>query len=356
MRTDGDGVLTTGTAQREAWLARTLPPVEAVRPGLWSIPVPIPRSPLRYVSVYVLTLAGGGLGLVDAGWDSDEGWAALSAGLADVGASAADVRGVLVTHLHPDHLGLAARVREASGAWVAMHPADADVVRRWNHDDAATVRAAEVDALVRLGAGRADAESDVGPVELFSSLSRLAVPDRLLGDGDRADFAGWDLRAVHTPGHTPGHLCFADGRTGLLFSGDHVLPRITPNISTSPHAEADPLGSYLSSLAAVRQLVAAEVLPAHEWRFTGLAARTNQIVAHHERRLRELLTAVEAHPFSTAWQLAAHLSWSRPWEAYERRMRIFAVTETDAHLQLLRSRGLAGCRGDDVQEWTAIAQ
>jgi glyoxylase-like metal-dependent hydrolase (beta-lactamase superfamily II) len=82
----------------------------------------------------------------------------------------------------------------------------------------------------------------------------MAVPDRLLEDGDRADFPGWRLRAVHTPGHTPGHLCFAEERTGLFFSGDHVLPRISPNISTHAQRAADPLRDYLDSLAAVRDL------------------------------------------------------------------------------------------------------
>src|SRR3712207_5936704 len=120
----------TGTAQHAAWQARSLPPVEQVRAGLWSIPVPIPHNPLRYVSVHAFALDGGGLGLLDTGWESDEGWAALTGGLSSIGAGIADGRGVLVTHLHFDHLGLAARVREATGAWIAMHPADAHAVAR----------------------------------------------------------------------------------------------------------------------------------------------------------------------------------------------------------------------------------
>ena len=168
----------------------------------------------------------------------------------------------------------------------------------------------------------------------------MAVPDRLLEDGERADLPGWRLRAVHTPGHTPGHLCFAEERTGLFFSGDHVLPRISPNISSTHNGTADPLRDYLDSLAAVGGEEPVEVLPAHEWRFRGLAARTAELTAHHEHRLAELLDADPAAPGQHPWQLAAHLTWSRPWDQYERRMRIFAVTETDAHLRLLASRGL----------------
>jgi glyoxylase-like metal-dependent hydrolase (beta-lactamase superfamily II) len=259
---------------------------------------------------------------------------------------------VLVTHLHFDHLGLAARVRDASGAWIAMHPADAGAVARLNTAGAQAMVGTEIEFLVGLGADRDEAVSDVGPAERMEGFTRMAVPDRLLEDGEHADFPGWRMRAVHTPGHTPGHLCFAEENTRLLFSGDHVLPRITPNISTSHAGLDDPLRNYLDSLAAVRDLDPDEVLPAHEWRFRGLDARVDELTAHHEQRLTELLSAIRAHPDSTPWDLAAHLTWSRPWEQYERRMRIFAVTETDAHLRLLASRGLITSSGGPVPTWT----
>jgi glyoxylase-like metal-dependent hydrolase (beta-lactamase superfamily II) len=187
-------------------------------------------------------------------------------------------------------------------------------------------------------------------------FARMAAPDRLLDDGDLADLPGWHLRALHTPGHTPGHLCFSEERTGLLFSGDHVLPRISPNISTTADGLPDPLRSYLASLTAIRELAPTEVLPAHEWRFDGLASRVDELKAHHEHRLDELLRALREHPNTTPWQLAAHLTWSRPWSAYQQRMRIFAVTETDAHLRLLGSRGLAAADDGPVPTWTATAR
>jgi glyoxylase-like metal-dependent hydrolase (beta-lactamase superfamily II) len=346
-----EGVDVTGTAQHDAWLARALPPVEQLRADLWSIPVPM-GGPLRYVSVYAFALDGGGLGLLDTGWESDEGWAALTDGLGSIGAGIEDVRGVLVTHLHFDHLGLAERVRRASGAWVAMHPADATIVGSPVHRDPAASVAAEVAFLVSLGADPDEAAADVGRPEKFEPFSRMAIPDRLLEDGEHADFPGWRMRAVHTPGHTPGHLCFAEERTGLFFSGDHVLPRISPNISSTHDGTPDPLGDYLQSLAAVSGDEPTEVLPAHEWRFRGLGDRTGQLREHHEHRLTELLDAIRGHPQSTPWQLAAYLTWSRPWEQYERRMRIFAVTETDAHLRLLAARGLISSDGAAVPRWT----
>ena len=117
----------TGTRQLAAWQERVMPPVEQLAADLWSVPVPIPASPLRYTSSYVFG-AVGGLYLLDSGWDTEEAWGALVAGLGSIGAGPADVRGVLVTHMHFDHSGLVGRLREASGVWVAMHPADIEVL------------------------------------------------------------------------------------------------------------------------------------------------------------------------------------------------------------------------------------
>jgi glyoxylase-like metal-dependent hydrolase (beta-lactamase superfamily II) len=100
-------VRVTGTAQRDAWLAHAFPPVEQAGPDLWSVPVPIPDSPLRYTLTY-LVAAGSGLVVVDPGWDTEAGWQALAAGLKAAGASPADVTGIVVTHIHPDHHGLSA--------------------------------------------------------------------------------------------------------------------------------------------------------------------------------------------------------------------------------------------------------
>ena len=352
--TESTGMEITGTAQREAWLQRVMPPAEQLATDLWSIPVPIPDNPLRYVSSYAFG-TGEGLVLIDAGWGTEDAWQALAAGLESVGAGITDVRGVLVTHMHFDHIGLAGRVRQASGAWIALHPADHAVLSRPDYRDAEVAVVQETEFLRGLGASPAEAADTVGSVAGWAEFISTALPDRLLEDGELADVPGWKIRALHTPGHTPGHLCFVDERSRRLFSGDHVLPRITPNISVQRGDPASPLLSYLDSLARTRDLDVDEVLPAHEWRFTGLATRVDAITAHHERRLAELLAAVRDHPGSTPWQLAGQLTWSRPWDQYGGQMRIFAVTETTAHLDLLERRALVTASSTHPAVYTATA-
>jgi glyoxylase-like metal-dependent hydrolase (beta-lactamase superfamily II) len=306
-----------------------MPPTEELASDLWSIPVPIPDNPLRYVNSYVFA-AGGGLVLLDTGWPVDTAWEALVAGLESIGASVADVRGVLVTHMHFDHAGLAGRLREASGAWVAMHPADRALLANRDLRNLQRAAAGEATFLRSLGASPQEATASVGTPEGHQALLSMGLPDRELCDGDLADVPGWRLRAVHTPGHTPGHLCFVDELSQRLFAGDHILPRITPNISVHALEGIHPLADYLESLAKVRDLDVDEVMPAHE------------------RRLAELLAAIAANPDATCWDLAGQLTWSRSWDQYSGGMRVAAVMETAAHVLELLRRGLVSTSGGDV--------
>jgi glyoxylase-like metal-dependent hydrolase (beta-lactamase superfamily II) len=234
----------TGHAQRDARQNRVLPPVEQVRPGIWSVPVPIPHNPLRYTLTYVVE-AGERIVVVDPGWDVEPAWAALVDGFRFIGADVADVTGIVVTHVHPDHHGLSARVKQASGAWVAMHPAERDSLpaRTWE----ATGGSAADEAWLR-DCGVPDdvvAELALRP-ETMAAFLAMAPPDLLLEDCDLVPVPGRRLRAVWTPGHTPGHLCLYDEDENLLLTGDHVLPRISPNIGLQPRTVDPPLASYLT--------------------------------------------------------------------------------------------------------------
>ena len=314
-----------------------LPPVERVRPGLWSIPVPLPNSSLRYVFVYAFETDRGAY-IVDTGWNTDEAFAALSAGLKQIGTSVADVAGVLVTHIHPDHYGLAGRVRAESGAWVGLHPADAALIHeRYDEPDDLLDRVGKM--LRRMGAPAAELEplrNAAMPVRPFVDA---AVPDRLIQDGEKMDVGNWDLTAIWTPGHSPGHLCFWEAGNKLMLSGDHVLPRITPNIPFHPQAADDPLGDFLASLRKIEGYGSDEVLPAHEHRFVGLDGRLAELAAHHERRFIEVLDAIR-DGVTTPWDIAARMRWSRPWERIEGFMRRAAVGEAMSHLRTLERRGV----------------
>lgn len=340
----------TGVQQNESWLARTLPPVERVRDGLWSIPVPVAIPALQFTNCYVFE-TDQGPAIVDPGWNDEHAWDTLCAGLKGLGSSVGEVSLVLATHFHGDHLGLAARVREASGAPIGLHRRDAERLAGNSSmaRDAARLATQMVD---RLGIPDEEAGAflNVSYDPRFGELSR---PDLFLEDGERAPIDGWNLRAHWTPGHTPGHLCYYEERANLLLTGDHVLPKISPNISVrlmGAEPGDNPLPDYLASLRRVADLEPSEVLPGHLWRFSPLSARTAELLTHHAARLAEIQQIV-ADGAETTWQVATLATWSRPWSSFNSGQQRSALGETLAHLVALESEGALRHSDGPPERW-----
>ncbi|KUN05077.1 hydrolase [Streptomyces yokosukanensis] len=318
--------------------------------GVRSVAVPIPDNPLGHTLVYVVETDRGPV-LIDTGWDDPDAWDTLVAGLTACGTAVSQVYGVVITHHHPDHHGLSAKVREACGAWVAMHEADAAIVRRARRTRPERWFTYMAAKLTAAGAP----EEHVAPLRgaRGRSLPGLspALPDREIVPGELLDLPGRRLRAIWTPGHTPGHVCLhleeehparLVGR-GRLFSGDHLLPRITPHIGLYEDPDdatvTDPLGDYLDSLERIGRLAPAEVLPAHQHTFTDATGRVRELLTHHEERLAGLL-ALLAEPL-TPWQLAERMEWNRPWSEIPYGSRTIAVSEAESHLRRLVKQGRA---------------
>jgi len=318
--------------------------------GVRSIEVPIPDNPLGTTLVYVVDTDRGPV-LVDTGWDDPASWDTLVEGLAACGTPVDEVHGVVVTHHHPDHHGLSGQVREASGAWLAMHAADTAIVRRARSTEPGRWLAYMTAKLTAAGAP----EEHLAPLRAARPRSvpglTPALPDREIVPGELLDLAGRRLRAIWTPGHTPGHVCLhleehhpaqLPGH-GRLFSGDHLLPEITPHIGLYEDPDdttiADPLGDYLDSLERIGRLAPAEVLPAHQHTFTDATGRVRELLTHHEDRLTGLL-ALLSEPL-TAWQVAERMEWNRPWAQIPFQSRNIAVSEAEAHLRRLVKLGQA---------------
>ncbi|MGV9702982.1 MBL fold metallo-hydrolase [Streptomyces sp. NPDC003483] len=322
--------------------------------GVRSLAVPIPDNPLGTTLVHVVDTDRGPV-LIDTGWDDPDSWEVLTAGLAACGIPVAEVHGVVITHHHPDHHGLSGKVRDASGAWIAMHALDTEIVRRTREHKAERWFAYMADKLEACGAP----EDHVALLREARTARRSgglppfapALPDREIVPGELLGLAGRRLRAIWTPGHTPGHVCLHLEEAhpaglpghGRLFSGDHLLPRITPHIGLYEDPDdatvADPLGDYLDSLERVGRLGPAEVLPAHQHAFTDAPGRVRELLTHHEERLTGLLTLL-ATPL-TAWQLAERMEWNRPWEQIPFGSRNIAVSEAEAHVRRLVKLGRA---------------
>jgi glyoxylase-like metal-dependent hydrolase (beta-lactamase superfamily II) len=294
--------------------------------GIGQIRLPMAGNPLRYVNGYVVEDEGG-LTLVDCGWRAGDVLAALHEGLHALGYTLGDVRCLVITHHHFDHYGLAGTLLRAGVSELLMHPLDWARVRSFADDHAESDRQADA-WLERNGflPGRLDDEK-------IAERFERTPPTRLIDDGERVG----RLEALWTPGHSPGHLCFADVRSGRMLTGDHVLDPITPHIGMWREGDGDLIADYLASLAKVRARGATAALPAHGEPFPDLARRVEELIDHTTMRDEQVLAAVRAGT-AGAGEIARRLPWTRRNRSFDDLGEFhqqFAVSETIAHLHHL---------------------
>jgi glyoxylase-like metal-dependent hydrolase (beta-lactamase superfamily II) len=338
--------------------------VTEVADGVLRMQLPISMPGLGHVNTYAL-VDDRGVAIVDPGLPGPASWKALTERLAEAGLRIGDVHSVLITHSHPDHFGGVARLVEESGASpeVVTHSA----FRSWwtphTHEDAAddiVIHDVDPDDLPEPGdrgaAGPWGGKTPWGgsppkpPLKRrlqYRIMGRIAgggrgfrrfgppAPTTRLKHGDVIKLAGREWFAVHTPGHTLDHLCLHDPEGGVLLSGDHVLPTITPHIS-GMNSGRDPLALFFESLDRVAALEGVrQVLPAHGHPFPDLVARAEAIKEHHRERLEKLESAAgEMGGSGTVEEFSHHLFRKERWGS-------MAESETYAHLEHLRLSGRA---------------
>jgi glyoxylase-like metal-dependent hydrolase (beta-lactamase superfamily II) len=260
-----------------------------------------------------------------------------------------DIRGALFTHAHIDHYGLASRVREASGAWLALDEREAATLTRPGDDES---RAILDGWLLENGVNRQERE------ELFMVIgrgqtdgpARSSPPDRILAAGPVPDVEPWELVAVETPGHSPGHVCLVADAAGVVFTGDHILSSTTPNVSVFPGSNGSPLKSYLTSLERMLPYGAFLALPGHEDRVE-IGARVPELIEHHDEQLADAHAALLAGA-ETVREVAESMTWNRPWSTFGPFDRLMALGEARAHLVVVEQRGDASCtRQGEVLLW-----
>jgi glyoxylase-like metal-dependent hydrolase (beta-lactamase superfamily II) len=355
--------------------------ITEVAPGILRMQLPIWMPGLGHVNMYGL-MDDRGLAVVDPGLPGPQSWKALKARLASAGYRTRDVHTVIVTHSHPDHFGAAGRLRKESGGQLIAHTAfttwslqrkgatltaaEADRLEQQAIDDAAHYHGPSLDELPTL-----DDDDHAAIGEITTETQRMSVPwggntpwggskhpqpplsrrvriramrllfsppdpTRRVRHGSPIRLAGRDWLALHTPGHTLDHLCLYDPEHGVLLSGDHVLPTITPHVAGS--GQGDALNSYLATLDLVGALDDVRLgLPAHGHPFTDVPGRVAAIKEHHFERMEKLRDASLAIGPAGVVELSHQVFPERHWG-------VMAESETFAHLEHLRRAG-------DAERW-----
>jgi glyoxylase-like metal-dependent hydrolase (beta-lactamase superfamily II) len=304
--------------------------------GVYQLKVPIPNSPLQATNIYLLQ-GDKSFTLIDTGWDSKTAFNSLNRQLAEVGVGFHDISQIIVTHAHLDHYGLTEKIKQVSDAKILMHQAEGVVLHSRYAVDKKFLD--EVVIWFRLnGVPERMLAAVHGPIRGFGENAPVQ-PDVLLNGDETIASGDFNLKVIWTPGHSPGHICLYEPVRKILFSGDHVLPSITPNVSLPPNAISNPLGDYLKSLLTVQKLAVELVLPGHEDVFRNLSNRVDEIIHHHEKRSAEILEAMK-HTEMTAYQVANLVTWMPEQGGVKHDdlspiAKLAAVSETLAHLKVM---------------------
>ncbi|TME27058.1 MAG: MBL fold metallo-hydrolase [Chloroflexi bacterium] len=231
---------------------QALPERAELMPGIWRLPLPLRDSPLGHVNTYLVRTDDGYL-LVDCGWDTADTLRALEGHLRALDIRLPDVRHLVITHIHPDHYGLAGRLREISSADLSFHRLERLYIESRYVD--ADELLSEMREWLRLNGTPPDELDRLnrGSVSMMERV-QIAFPDRTLDGGEEITCGRYAFRVIWTPGHSAGHICLYDARNKVLLSGDHVLPHITPSVGLHVRTTSNPLADYLDSLQLIGRL------------------------------------------------------------------------------------------------------
>ncbi len=313
----------------------------------FKVPMPsrshIPGGGLRYTLVYALEIADGWV-VIDAGLNTDEGFQAFQDQMAQAKIAPRDVSVILITHGHSDHAGMANRFKELTGAQLAIHRLDAGEGQGRPHNQERSLD--EANRMLRrygvpsgeLKQAMAERPNDGSHDHDRAWRMPVLAVDMMLEGGEEL-LPGTGLWTIWTPGHSAGHICLYDEKRRLLFSGDHVLPGITPHVNLFPGEEGNPLALFLEGHRKLKELDVEMVHPAHEHSFPDLGKRVDEMLNHHSDRMDEMLAQVRDGP-KTSWEVSSKISWNvASWETLDPWTRRAALMETLAHLEYLVSEG-----------------
>lgn len=317
---------------------------EEVASQIFQITLPLP-GPLKAINVYLIKEPHARI-LVDCGMDTPDSWSMLQTELRQIGVALSDLTHIFITHIHPDHIGLVSRVKNASNAEIIMNKSEMFLARERYADPAQLLQQMNV-FLARHGVPP-DELGDLGWASMdLREFVTLADADIALVGGEELKLGARRWQVLLTPGHSPGHLCLYEPSERILIAGDHLLGSISPHVGKHPQSTANPLQDFTDALQMLYPLEIAVALPGHGPIITDHRARIDTLLGHHTRRKAQFWGTLTAGPktaYDTShliYKLAARQIWDRR----------LALLESLAHLEALRADG----RIEELEEEIAPA-
>lgn len=302
--------------------------------NIFMIKVPLPNNPLKNLNSYFIKGKERNL-LIDTGFNMKPCYDAIMQGLKEINADM-EKTDIFLTHLHSDHTGLSTAIA-SDQTKIYMGKTDKDLMIKffspgyWDWVD---------EIYFTLGLSREElAETKwKNPASNYMPSKGEFIDVK---DGQIIDLGNYQLKCIETPGHTPGHMCLYIEREKILFSGDHIIFDITPNI-ISWHGVEDSLALYMKSLEKIKKLDIEHTFSSHRKAIGDCYDRIDELIRHHHERILEVERIVKSSHRITTYRVASKMTWSiraKDWSEFPVEQRWFATGEASAHLEYLRCRG-----------------
>ena len=317
---------------------------DKILPDFFRIEIPLPDSPLKALNSYLIKGEERSL-IIDTGMNREECLGPMLSSLKELNVDLTRTD-FFITHLHADHLGQVGKL-STEGSKVYFSQVEAYVIA------AETERAEErfkdfFNFYTSNGFPADELKKAYANHPGYRYGTRRALEFSILKEGDSIDIGNYCFRCIETPGHSPGHMCLHEENKKILISGDHILSRITPNITCWPELE-NSLKAYLASLHKVSTLDVNLVLPGHRNIWSDHTQRIMELQEHHQSRLNEVLFAL-GDGDKTAWDIAPYITWDidvSSWDLFPVVQKWFALGETLAHIKYLEADGRVGRKSKD---------
>lgn len=313
--------------------------MKEVLPGVYQMTLTLSGFNPGSINVYIIR-DDEGYSIIDTGWDMPAAVESMKEQLAEAGIRYTDIRRVIVTHCHVDHLGMIGRFKKSHQAVIYMHENEIELTRlRFNDGDQYIPMTDQF--LLTHGVPR----SELTPPEFqIPAIPDLTDPDILLKGGEEIPIGQYCLRVINTPGHTAGHISLYEPRSKFIISGDVLLPTIATNAAFHVQHIQNPLQKYLNSILTLKELDIDLVLPGHEYIFSNHRQRIDELVLHHQKKDEGIEKAFTDRQPHTAYEISQELFWSLKartiafphLSGWDKR---FAVLQTIAHLEELAGSG-----------------
>lgn len=317
--------------------------LKEIYPNIYQLEIPLRNNPLKALNCFIIKDEKSLV--IDTGFDTEENRQILFDALQELSIDPKKTS-LFLTHLHSDHTGLASYLAE-EGVKVFMGPIDGQILKESAYETSPHwMRIVALSQKQGLQEDKLNIQDHPG----FRFRPKSVPELHLTKEGDIFTIGGYHLEVIDLHGHTPGLQALYEREKGLLFSGDHLLMTITPNITYWGEETGDSLGIYLKNLDVVEKMDLRQIFSSHRQLPTNFRERIQELKDHHEHRLAESLDILKRRGPSTVRDVTKELSWdirAKDWDDFPSSQKWFAAGEAHAHLRHLQELDKVSCEEKD---------